>query len=81
MGCEQVDFLKQLKRDTPEEEAAYSALEKELLKEHPKHLPLLSGVLASANSLPIEGHPEKLQASLFTAPLISSGPSGSMHRI
>jgi hypothetical protein len=48
---EQVIFLKQLKRDTPEEDGAYLALEKDLLEQHPKHLPLLSARLANTSSL------------------------------
>lgn len=47
----QVIFLKQLKRDTPEEDGAYLALEKDLLEQHPKHLPLLSARLANTSSL------------------------------
>lgn len=61
LGTQQVSFLKQLKRDTPEEEAAYEKLEKDLLKEHPKHLPLLSARLASINSVSSDTHPKKFE--------------------
>ncbi len=63
--CRQVGFLKQLKRETPEEDEAYLALEKDLLQQHPKHLPLLSARLASTNSLSSESHPKKLEVSSF----------------
>ena len=56
-----MSFLKQLKRDTPEEDEAYIALEKDLLKEHPKHLPLLSARLASTSGLSSESHPKKFE--------------------
>lgn len=59
----QVGFLKQLKRETEEEEAAYETLETELLKAYPKHLPLLSARLASLTSLPADKRKAKLKAS------------------
>lgn len=60
-----MSFLKQLKRDTPEEDAAYIKLEKDLLKEHPKHLPLLSARLASINSVPSDSHPKKFEVQII----------------
>lgn len=68
--CRQVGFLKQLKRETPEEDEAYLALEKDLLQQHPKHLPLLSARLASTNSLSSESHPKKLEVSSFVHMLL-----------
>jgi hypothetical protein len=56
-----VGFLKQLKRD--EDEAAYEALEAELLSAYPKHLPLLSALLSGLASLPTDKRKAKLKAS------------------
>ena len=45
-------FLKDVKRGSEEDEATYTALEQQLLKEYPDHLPLLSARLTSLTSLP-----------------------------
>ncbi len=61
-----MSFLKQLKRDTVEEDAAYAKLEKDLLKEHPTHLPLLSARLASINSVSVDLHPKKFEVCIIS---------------
>jgi hypothetical protein len=58
-----VGFLKQMKRETEEEEAAYQALVTELLRNYPKHLPLLSARLSCLTGLPAEKQKMHLQAS------------------
>ncbi|CAL8469996.1 g9538 [Coccomyxa elongata] len=63
----QVSFLKQMKRDTPEEDAAYMKFDTDLLKEHPKHLPLLSARLASIKSVSPELHPKKFEEVVAAA--------------
>lgn len=64
-GNRQVSFLKQMKRDTPEEDAAYMKLDKDLFKEHPKHLPLLSARLASIKNVSSELHPKKFEVCII----------------
>ena len=54
-------MLKELKRDKEEDAEVLQSLEDELLKEYPRHLPLLSAVLASFTSLPAEKQKEHLQ--------------------
>ncbi|KAK9809052.1 hypothetical protein WJX72_008467 [[Myrmecia] bisecta] len=57
----QVKLLKDLKTDTPEAEAEYAALLKQLLAEHPQHLPLLLEPLKRLDGLDKEKRTAKLQ--------------------
>jgi hypothetical protein len=58
-----VKVLKELKRDNEEEEKAYEELEEELLRKYPGHLPLLSAILVSLNSLPANKKEASLQVT------------------
>lgn len=57
-------MLKELKRDREEDAAVLQALEEELLRDYPGHLPLLSAILASLAALPADKKKEHLQVTL-----------------